>query len=403
MSRIIMFDQENEGPHEFTTSRFNSEGIAEKTIQELVFDHPGLIPIDAIDPGAVALVPLCRELTLRGAAGPVYLDMIGVTRRGRLVLVECKLWRNPQARREVIGQILEYAALVGKLSYGNLSALVAQKTGRRSSNILWEMARDRLGVQDEAAFVDAVSASLHNADFDLVILGDGIRGEVEVVRGYLEAAGLRSRLFLIEVNCWRDDAGRTLYVPRVALTTRVIEHRVGASSSSSSSLQDLSPMEAPEPSQQAKAARMDNRSFWQQFIDKAQFTHPDQPPPTHGGNNWVRLPLPVTPAVAYRALGEHGPNTRLGFYVRFSGEDGLATFEALRAQLPELEAELGLPLRAEWIAARNGWDIAMDAPSSLASEDAAQLQWLIAQADPLVNALRPRLAQLANGPGDDAQ
>jgi hypothetical protein len=40
-------------------------------------------------------------------AGP--LDALFINRHGALGLVKCKLWRNPQARREVVGQILDYA------------------------------------------------------------------------------------------------------------------------------------------------------------------------------------------------------------------------------------------------------------------------------------------------------
>ena len=36
-------------------------------------------------------------------------DALYVNAAGRLILAEFKLWRNPQARREVIGQILDYA------------------------------------------------------------------------------------------------------------------------------------------------------------------------------------------------------------------------------------------------------------------------------------------------------
>ncbi|KQT56196.1 hypothetical protein ASG52_24285 [Methylobacterium sp. Leaf456] len=66
---------------------------------------------------------------------------------------------------------------IDRLSYGDLSALVATRIGRQASNLLWELARDRLSLTDEAAFVDAVSDSLSAGAFDLVVLGDGIRLE----------------------------------------------------------------------------------------------------------------------------------------------------------------------------------------------------------------------------------
>ena len=44
---------------------------------------------------------------LKTPAGPI--DNFMVTPSGLPVLVECKLWRNPEARRQVVGQILDYA------------------------------------------------------------------------------------------------------------------------------------------------------------------------------------------------------------------------------------------------------------------------------------------------------
>ncbi len=58
------------------------------------------------------------------------------------------------------------------------------------------------------------------------MLGDGIRSEIEAVRGFLEAAaGMRSRLALVEVTSWTDKSGRMLITPQVALRTKVIEHQ----------------------------------------------------------------------------------------------------------------------------------------------------------------------------------
>src|ERR1700749_185485 len=57
-------------------------------------------------------VPICRELN--PPAGPS--DNFMVTPSGLPVLVECKLWRNPEARREVVTQILDYAKELSRWS-----------------------------------------------------------------------------------------------------------------------------------------------------------------------------------------------------------------------------------------------------------------------------------------------
>ena len=79
--------------------------LLEEDLQALVHAHPRLLPIAEIDPIFVGPVPVCRELTT--PAGDI--DNLMVTPSGLPVLVECKPWRNAEARREVVGQMLEYA------------------------------------------------------------------------------------------------------------------------------------------------------------------------------------------------------------------------------------------------------------------------------------------------------
>ena len=74
-------------------------------LQRLIMRHPSLLPVDQIEPAFNTLVPVCIELPMQSG----YLDNLLVTPTGDLALVECKLWRNPEARREVVAQIIDYA------------------------------------------------------------------------------------------------------------------------------------------------------------------------------------------------------------------------------------------------------------------------------------------------------
>ena len=75
----------------------------EAFIQKLAFKHRSCLPISEIDRAYEGLIPVCCELNT--PAGP--LDILYVTPKGRLVIAEAKLWRNPEARRKVVGQILD--------------------------------------------------------------------------------------------------------------------------------------------------------------------------------------------------------------------------------------------------------------------------------------------------------
>ena len=63
----------------------------EKYIQDLAFKNPSCLPIAEIERSYEGLIPVCCELNT--PAGP--LDVLYVTPKGRLVILEAKLWRNP--------------------------------------------------------------------------------------------------------------------------------------------------------------------------------------------------------------------------------------------------------------------------------------------------------------------
>ena len=135
-------------------------GIDESTLQELLFRYPQTLPIASIDAAYDAAVPVCRELST--PAG--YVDALYVNALGRLTLAEFKLWRNPQARREVIGQILDYAKEVASWNYEDLQREVS-KSLKRPGNVLFDLVRATDPSVDESVFVDNVTRHLRRGEF----------------------------------------------------------------------------------------------------------------------------------------------------------------------------------------------------------------------------------------------
>ena len=88
----------------------------EDFLQELVHSQPSIIPMHDIEPAYTPLISVCRELET--PAG--FLDNLWITPEGGIVLGECKLARNPQARREVVAQALDYARAVSSWGFEDL-------------------------------------------------------------------------------------------------------------------------------------------------------------------------------------------------------------------------------------------------------------------------------------------
>ena len=128
-NKVILLGEDGQSRHEFTKVGISSDSnFDEKWLQERIFEDISLLNV--IDPSfeKIAIVPLCREFSLHDSVRNVFLDILAVTATGQLVLVECKLWKNPQARREVVAQIFEYASLLKSLSYGDLVAKLKRST-----------------------------------------------------------------------------------------------------------------------------------------------------------------------------------------------------------------------------------------------------------------------------------
>lgn len=196
-------------------------------MQSLLFETPEILPVGEFDQAFAPATPLCRELPT--AAGPI--DLVYVSEQGRLSIVECKLWRNPEARREVVSQILDYAKEISAWSYEELNDAVCRAVGRPvSDNALFDLVRAQHDTLVEADFVDDVTRNLKQGRFLLMVVGDGIREGVERIAGYLQqSAGIRFTFGLVELAIFDMPeviGGGVIVEPRVLVRTREIERAV---------------------------------------------------------------------------------------------------------------------------------------------------------------------------------
>lgn len=199
--------------------------VDERTLQGLIATHPSLIPIDEIEPAFGPLICLGQEAPT--PAGPA--DVLYTSPQGYLTLVETKLWRNPQARREVVGQIVDYAKELANWSFDDLDSAVRQAIqpeGVTGEGIL-ELLVDHGQLVDESQVIDTVTRNLQRGRLLLLIVGDGIRERVEAISSYLQdTPGLHFSLALLELALYQMEQGKewpVLVQPRlVARTAEVI-------------------------------------------------------------------------------------------------------------------------------------------------------------------------------------
>ena len=193
----------------------STDGVSEAWIQTLVQTHPECLPIAEVDPVFIGPVPICTELNT--PAGPI--DNLMMTPGGLPVLIECKLWRNPEGRREVVGQILDYAKELTRWSASDLQREVARRVPGKGNPIL-RILRNAGYEIEEVAFNDALTLNLRRGRFLLLIVGDGIRESTEAIAEYLQRhLGLHFSLGLVELPIFHIPGGGYLVAPRVLART----------------------------------------------------------------------------------------------------------------------------------------------------------------------------------------
>jgi hypothetical protein len=203
----------------------------EAWLQNLLHEHPEILPIDKIEPGFGRIIPLCRELPLSFAGGRSgALDNLFVTDTGNLLLVEAKLWRNPEARRVVVAQALEYAGAVFRLKYEELQSAVFRARAGESEALssLHEIVTKSGGRIDEVEFVDAVSMNLKRGRAIVAVIGDGIREDLASLAALLQShAGQRFTFVLIEMGIYETpQTGLRIVIPSILAQTELIERGV---------------------------------------------------------------------------------------------------------------------------------------------------------------------------------
>lgn len=268
-----------------------SDSVSEAAIQQLVHDHPSCLPVAEVDPMFANPVPICTELNT--PAGPI--DNFMVTPTGLPVLVECKLWRNPEGRREVIGQILDYAKELSRWSSSDLQRETARRL-KRDGNAMLDLLRDAGHQIDEIEFNDALTHNLRRGRFLLLIVGDGIREGVEAIAEYLQAhAGLHFTFGLVELPIYHLPGGERMVVPRLLARTQMITRTVIAAPEGTTVLDEESgpPVGSDETLDPAAEERI---RFLQSVVSGLVLDDPDQPVPrvTPKGYCYLYLPAPAS-------------------------------------------------------------------------------------------------------------
>lgn len=367
----------------------------EDWLQRLLYEYPRCLPVQELDGSFAELVPICREM--RTHAGPV--DVVFVTRDGRPVIVEAKLWRNPEARRKVIGQILDYAKELAAWGFGDLDAAVRQarqRAGEEPPKGLLELLCIDPNTPEAAHFHDSLTRNLRRGELLLLIAGDGIREGVGAITDFLEGHGTLHFTFgLIEIAIYRAPDGGHLVQPRILVQSDIVRRVVLDMRKGTVEEEGELDSEDPDSPVDNERARVLN-AFWSGFLADLRLDNSDQPvgSAASGGNQFFRMP---TGRNAWVSAFVARSDDRAGVYLAINkGAIGNRLNEAMLRDRHTIERDLGVPV--EWKSDKSKHHITTSerfpGPILEVSLDEARRK-LVDWTNRYVNTFRPRLEALA--------
>ena len=378
------------------TSLTKNESLDERTVQELILRNPECLPISEIDESYNPIIPVCKELNT--TAGP--LDILMVSPNGELTIIETKLWRNPEARRKVVAQILDYAKELSSWTYEDLQREINRRLGKKG-NTLYEIVQSTNSelAPPEADFVDTVNRNLERGKFLLLIVGDGIREGAIGITEFLSNVGhLNFAFAMIELSIYKAKDLGTLIIPKtIVKTTEIskmtVEIPQGFILSKSDDTENNSSLTMAESPQREKERKF-YLDFWDELINELSFDDPGQPMPkkTDHQNLYVH---PGKSKKARISAYFFNSSNRVGVYfVLLKGEEGEAMFSALSDYKESIKQELGESIK--W-----GWDDDQTISTHLPCDDVFAPEnrdeikrffnsWL----NTFVNVMRPKLKKI---------
>ena len=189
----------------------------EDELQALIAEHPELLDGTQMrpdDPRRWILVSREQGIAEESDAAPRWaVDHLLVDQDAVPTLVEVKRGRNPEIRRTVIGQMLEYAAHAAWTA-DTLRRAFEESTEDPDAELGKLLRPDGDDEPDADGFWERVATNLAAARLRLLFVADDIPDELERVVEFLNAQMPRIEVLAVEIKQFKGDSRQTL-VPRV--------------------------------------------------------------------------------------------------------------------------------------------------------------------------------------------
>ena len=198
---------------------------AEHKLQQLIAEYPDLLGGDQIDvENHRRWLLVTREMPMQGEepnTTRLSLDHLFLDQDGIPTLVEVKRGSNAQVRREVVGQLLDYAAIAtSSLNVRDIQAALSSNGTPADSKLETFLGADA-NVEE---FWQRVQSNLDRGQLRLIVLADSIPAELRRVVEFLNRQMNPAEFLAVEVKQFEYE-GQKVLVPRVLGVTEAIRQK----------------------------------------------------------------------------------------------------------------------------------------------------------------------------------
>lgn len=263
LKKPVILDQNSRGktlvPIEENQSVYN-----ELWLQNTIDNNPEILPVSEIESVFYPLVSIGREVHTDTGG---FIDNLFISPGGYITFAETKLWRNSQARREVLSQVLEYASSIKKWEYQDIDTHFQSNQSRKNIKVTGLAEWMHLHYQvDRIDFEKNVTRFLKMGRFLILIVGDRIREELI---NYFDDLNLPYNIAFVELQCFTMSESETwplFVVPFVPKQTEVIQHHVRMESQSPETYYETHRQNRTlNRRNRVDSIRMSEKEYWEQL------------------------------------------------------------------------------------------------------------------------------------------
>lgn len=294
---------------------------AEALLQQLLAEHPDLLAGDQIDPGSPRQwLLISREVGVPGSPGSQNrwsLDHLFVDQDGVPTLVEVKRSTNSQIRREIVGQLLDYAA--NGTAYWSIDQMIAAFERRCERDMadpslvleaFLSSEEDAAVRTDAAEFWQKVKVNLQAGRIRMMFVADEIPAELRRIIEFLNGQMDPAQVLGLEVRQYVGSNGLRTLVPNVVGFTEHARQQKEIRARGTSSWEQWEKLLSPSNYEIARGMsdriesliaelglpwRMEFRSGWIAFKASSKRSVIGMDLYNHRPIQlWVKLPAPIT-------------------------------------------------------------------------------------------------------------